>query len=89
VASVVFPGWAGSELVAALDLEGVAVSSGSACSAGTNEPSSALMAMGDPSAAVSSVRFSLGEDTTYEDIELALAATARVLARARIAPDKS
>jgi cysteine desulfurase len=87
VASVVFPGWAGSELVAALDLEGVAVSSGSACSAGTNEPSSALMAMGDPAAAVSSVRFSLGEDTTYEDIEFALAATARVLARARIAPD--
>ncbi len=39
VTNVAFPGWRGPELVAALDLEGVAVSAGSACSAGTAEPS--------------------------------------------------
>lgn len=81
VASLAFPGWSGPELVAALDLEGVAVSSGTACSAGTAEPSPALLAMGDAAAATSSVRFSLGEDTAREDVELALAALKRVLRR--------
>ena len=81
VANVAFPGWRGPELVAALDLEGVAVSAGSACSAGTAEPSAVLVAMGDAEAAGSSVRFSLGEDTTSHDIEAALAAASRVLAR--------
>jgi len=81
VASVAFPGWAGPELVAALDLEGVAASSGSACSAGTAEPSATLLAMGDVEAARSTVRFSLGEDTTSEDIDVALAALARIVRR--------
>jgi cysteine desulfurase len=67
--------------VAALDLEGVATSAGSACSAGTVEPSLVLVAMGDPEAAASTVRFSLGEDTTADDIEAALTALATVLAR--------
>jgi cysteine desulfurase len=81
VASVAFPGWRGPELVAALDLEGLAVSAGSACSAGTAEPSAVLVAMGDEEAAASSVRFSLGEATTPHDVDFALAAAARVLAR--------
>jgi cysteine desulfurase len=81
VTSVAFPGWSGPELVAALDLEGVAVSAGTACSAGTSEPSPVLIAMGDPEAAKSSVRFSLGEDTTRDDIEAVLRAAAKVLAR--------
>jgi cysteine desulfurase len=81
VTSVAFPGWSGPELVAALDLEGVAVSSGSACSAGTAEPSATLLAMGDPEAAHSTVRFSLGEETTQGDIDFALATVACVLAR--------
>jgi cysteine desulfurase len=81
VTNVAFPGWKGADLVAALDLEGVAVSSGSACSAGTSEPSAALIAMGDREAALSSVRFSLGEETREEDVEYALLALARVLAR--------
>jgi cysteine desulfurase len=81
VASLAFPGWSGPELVAALDLEGVAVSSGTACSAGSAEPSPALLAMGDPVAATSSVRFSLGEDTARDDVEAALAALERVLRR--------
>jgi len=81
VTSVVFPGWRGTELVAALDLEGVAVSAGSACSAGTSEPSPVLIAMGDAEAARASVRFSLGEETRPEDVEFVLRAAARVLSR--------
>jgi cysteine desulfurase len=82
VTSIAFPGWQGAELVAALDLEGVAVSAGSACSAGTSEPSPVLIAMGDDEAARASVRFSLGEETRREDVELALRAAGRVLSRA-------
>jgi cysteine desulfurase len=81
VTNVAFPGWNGPELVAALDLEGVAVSAGSACSAGTAEPSAVLVAMGDALAATSSVRFSLGEETTVDEIDGCLAAATRVLAR--------
>jgi cysteine desulfurase len=81
VASIAFPGWNGPELGAALDLEGIAASAGSACSAGTAEPSAVLVAMGDEEAAASSVRFSLGEETTAEDVDRAIAAAARVLAR--------
>jgi cysteine desulfurase len=81
VTNIAFPGWRGPELVAALDLEGVAVSAGSACSAGTSEPSPVLVAMGDPAAAASSVRFSLGEDTRMVDVEAAVVAARRVLAR--------
>ncbi len=82
VASISFPAWSGPELVAALDLEGVAVSSGSACSAGTAEPSAPLLAMGDVEAARSTVRFSLGEDTTRWEVDFALAALERILGRA-------
>jgi len=81
VASIAFPGWRGPELVAALDLEGLAVSSGTACSAGTAEPSPALLAMGDSAAAASTVRFSLGEDTTPLEIDAAIALLARVVPR--------
>ncbi len=81
VANVAFPGWRGPELVAALDLEGLAVSAGSACSAGTAEPSPVLLAMGDVEAAASSVRFSLGEGTTRADVERAIAGASRVFAR--------
>ncbi len=82
VTSFAFPGWDSSELVAAFDLEGVAVSGGSACSAGTPDLSAVLRAMGDEEAAGSSVRFSLGEDSTEEDVDVALAAAGRILARA-------
>jgi cysteine desulfurase len=82
VTSMAFPGWQGTELVAALDLEGVAVSAGSACSAGTAEPSPVLIAMGDAEAARASVRFSLGEETRAVDVEFVLRAAARVLSRA-------
>ena len=57
-------------LLIGLDLEGLAVSSGSACSSGTLEPSHVLKAMGLPHArTLSSIRFSLGESNTSADID--------------------
>ena len=57
-------------LLIGLDLEGIAVSSGSACSSGTLEPSHVLKAMGLPHArTLSSIRFSLGMGTTEEEID--------------------
>ena len=81
VTNVSFEGWSGPELVAALDLEGVSVSSGSACSAGTIEPSPVVTAMLGAERARSAVRISLGEDTSAADVERALGAFERVLNR--------
>lgn len=81
VTNVWVPGFAGPELVAALDLEGVSVSSGSACSAGTSEPSPVLTAMLGGGRAASSVRLSLGETTTREEVAFAIRAFERVVAR--------
>ncbi|WP_394829771.1 cysteine desulfurase family protein [Pendulispora albinea] len=85
VTNVAFSAWSGPELVAALDLEGVSISSGSACSAGTIEPSPVITAMHDEARARRSVRFSLGEGTTSESIEAALVAIDRVFARSHMA----
>ncbi len=82
VTNMSFSGWLGPELCAALDLEGVAVSSGSACSAGTAEPSPVLDAMVGRERALSAVRVSLGEESTLELIREALVRWERVLARA-------
>jgi cysteine desulfurase len=82
VTNLSWPAWRGDELCAALDLEGVAVSSGSACSAGTAEPSPVLTAMLGPERAASAVRISLGEDTSLEEVAEAVRRWARVLARA-------
>lgn len=83
VTNVAFPGWSGGDLVAALDLEGVAVSSGSACNAGTADPSPVLEAMVGRATAACSVRFSLGEETTPDDVDAVLEALGRVLGRVR------
>jgi cysteine desulfurase len=69
VASLRAPGWRGDELVAALDLAGVSVSSGSACSAGTAEPPAAVRAMLGPEAAGETIRVSMGADTTDEEVD--------------------
>jgi len=81
VTNLSWPGWKGPELVAALDLEGVSVSSGGACSAGTTEASPVLRAMLGEERAASALRLSLGETTTPADVDVALAAFAKVLAR--------
>jgi cysteine desulfurase len=71
-------------LLIALDLEGIAVSTGSACSSGTLEPSHVLRAMGLPHGRVqSSIRFSLGSTTSQEDIDRVLAVLPAVVRRLR------
>jgi cysteine desulfurase len=74
-----FAGWRGDELVAALDLLGVRVSSGSACAAGTSEASPVITAMLGPERALSAVRISLGDATSREELERAKAALFRAL----------
>jgi cysteine desulfurase len=72
----------GEDLVAALDLQGVAVSSGSACSTGSSRPSASLIAMGySPVEARSMLRVSLGLTTTEADIDQALTQVVESLAR--------
>jgi len=79
VSNLSFPGRAGDELVAALDLLGIAVSSGSACSAGTTEASKIITAMVGVERARAAVRVTLGDATTDDDVRAALAAFERVL----------
>ena len=68
--NISFAGVEAESLLIALDLEGVAVSTGSACSSGTLEPSHVLRAMGLPSNRVqSSIRFSLGTGNTQSDVD--------------------
>lgn len=77
-----FAGVESESLLIGLDLEGVAVSSGSACSSGTLEPSHVLRAMGCSHArALGSVRFSLGASTTEDAIDHAIDAVIRVVTR--------
>lgn len=72
--NIAFDGIESDVLLERLDRHGIAVSSGSACSNSTWEPSHVLLAMGVPiRQAVGSVRFSLGESTTQADIERVLA----------------
>ncbi len=87
VVNVSFDGWTSPELVAALDLEGLAASGGSACHAGVPEPSATLSAMwgehaGETWRLAAPVRFSLPPWTTAEDVERALALVRRVVVRA-------
>jgi len=74
----------GESLVIALDLKGLAVSTGAACSSGAIEPSHVLIAMGlRPEQARASIRFSLGKQTTEEDIDFALSLVPETVARLR------
>lgn len=74
----------GEAMVIALDLKGVAVSTGAACSSGAIEASHVLLAMGlRPDQARASVRFSLGKQTSAEDIDFALALVPETVARLR------
>ena len=72
----------GEMLLAALDLDGVMVSAGSACTSGALEPSHVLQALGlDRDTAGATVRVSLGRATTVADVETAADALARIVAR--------
>jgi cysteine desulfurase len=74
----------GEAMVISLDLKGLAVSTGAACSSGAIEPSHVLLAMGlRADRARASVRFSLGKQNTAEDIDLALALVPETVARLR------
>ncbi len=85
--SVAVDGVEGGDLVAALDLEGVEASTGSACTSGSTDPSHVLLAMGlDPHAAHGSLRLTLGPETTEADVDAALAAVELVLPRLRSMP---
>jgi cysteine desulfurase len=71
-------------LLAGLDVEGVCASSGSACSAGSLEPSHVVLAIGRKAEANSLVRFSLGRDSTFEEVDLAAAVLPEVIRRAQL-----
>jgi len=74
----------GESLVIALDLRGLAVSTGAACSSGAIEPSHVLIAMGlRPDQARASIRFSLGRQTTDADIDAALNLVPEAVGRLR------
>jgi len=77
--SLAFPGTTGEALVVALDLEGIAVSAGSACSAGTLRSSPSLVAMERSEEAGCSIRVSCGYATTGAEIDLLIDALGRVL----------
>jgi len=83
-ANIYFDGIEGEALVIALDLKGLAVSTGAACSSGAIEPSHALTAMGlSHDRAKASIRFSLGKQNTIDDVEFALKVIPETVARLR------
>ena len=74
----------GEGLLINLDLEGVAVSTGSACSSGTLEPSPVIRALGvDDEVARGSIRFSFGKDNTEADVDYTVEVLARAVERLR------
>lgn len=82
ILNISFPGVKTEVLLVNLDLAGIAASSGSACTAGTLEPSHVLTAMfGKDERTKSSVRFSFGFGNKLEDIEYAAAETAKIVKR--------
>jgi len=79
-----FDGIEGESLVIALDLKGLAVSTGAACSSGAIEPSHVLLAMGlTPEQEKSSIRFSLGKQNTSDDVTFAVSLVPETVARLR------
>ncbi|MGH9317755.1 MAG: cysteine desulfurase family protein, partial [Thermoanaerobaculia bacterium] len=85
--AILFEGVSGEALLMRLDLEGMAVSAGSACSSGTLAPSPAILSLGlSPSRAKSVVRFSLSRWTVQREIEAVLQVLPRIVAAARQRP---
>ena len=87
--SLSFEGVSGEDLLIALDLSGIAVSTGAACAAGSPEPSHVLKAMGLSREEVNaSLRFSVGRDTKEEDITRTIAVVKEAAARLRASPNR-
>lgn len=83
-ASFVIPGAVGDEMVLGLDLAGIAASTGSACTAGSAEPSHVLAAMGyAPDVARGALRLTLGRGNTDAEVEYAVNAVADVVRKLR------
>jgi cysteine desulfurase len=77
-ASFIFDGTDGESIVQSLDLQGIAVSTGSACTSASNEASHVLIAMGlEPQRARGALRLTLGSENTMEDIERPLSSCAQ------------
>jgi cysteine desulfurase len=84
VVCVEVAGCEGESLLVNLDLEGIAVSTGSACAVGAAEPSPVLQAMGlSKKRAASTIRFSVGEGVGEADVDRAGAALSRLAERLR------
>jgi cysteine desulfurase len=82
--NVSFAGIDGEALLMLLDAEGICCSTGSACSSGSELPSHVLMACGvDPALARASIRFSLGDMTTEEDVDTVLSVLPEAVGRLR------
>ena len=74
----------GEMLILNFDMEGICVSSGSACTSGAIEPSHVLLAMGlDEATASAAVRFSIGKDNTSEEIDFTISRLKEIVARMR------
>ena len=79
-----FPGVEGESILLQLDMEGIAASSGSACSTGSTEPSHVLTAIGvDADTAHSALRLSLGQSTTESDVDHAAQTIPEIITRLR------
>ena len=83
--SFVVRGSDGIALMAGLDVEGICVSSGSACSAGSLEPSHVILAIGKKDLANSLVRFSLGRDSTAAEVDFIISVLPEVIRRVQLA----
>jgi cysteine desulfurase len=83
-ASFVFAGIDSAKLLIHLDMNGIAASGGSACKTGNPEPSGVLLAMGYPAdLAVGSLRLTVGQQTTPEDVEYAVQTVAATVEKLR------
>ena len=89
IVNITFPGTDSEALLLLLDMQGIACSTGSACSAGVHRPSHVLMALGaNEDEATSSLRFSVSYTNTEDEIEKLASVIGDVVAKSRAATSK-